>query len=63
MEFVKILRLKEVIYILYSYKRRSTFCLGTNVELYSKFNKRSVLRSQSRDTNRNVKRSVYCRYG
>ena len=28
-----------------------------------KINKRSVLRRQSRDTNRNRKRSVYCRYG
>ena len=26
-------------------------------------NKRSVLRRQSRDTNRNIKRSVYCQYG
>ena len=26
-------------------------------------NKRSVLRRQSRDTNRNTKRSVYCQYG
>ena len=25
--------------------------------------KRSVLRRQSRDTNRNIKRSVYCQYG
>ena len=25
-------------------------------------NKRSVLRRQSRDTNRNIKRSVYCQY-
>ena len=28
-----------------------------------KLNKRSVLRRQSRDTNRNIKRSVYCQYG
>ena len=27
-----------------------------------KLNKRSVLRRQSRDTNRNIKRSVYCQY-
>ena len=27
------------------------------------YNKRSVLRRQSRDTNRNIKRSVYCQYG
>ena len=27
------------------------------------FIKRSVLRRQSRDTNRNIKRSVYCQYG
>ena len=26
-------------------------------------NKLSVLRRQSRDTNRNIKRSVYCQYG
>ena len=26
-------------------------------------NKRSVLRRQSRDTNRNMKRLVYCQYG
>ena len=26
-------------------------------------NRRSVLRRQSRDTNRNIKRSVYCQYG
>ena len=25
--------------------------------------KRSVLRRQSRDTNQNIKRSVYCQYG
>ena len=25
--------------------------------------KRSVLRRQSKDTNRNIKRLVYCRYG
>ena len=30
-------------------------------ELY--INKRSVLRRQSRDTNRNIKRLVYCQYG
>ena len=29
----------------------------------SYFNKRSVLRRQGRDTNRNTKRSVYCQYG
>ena len=28
-----------------------------------KSHKRSVLRRQSRDTNRNIKRSVYCQYG
>ena len=28
-----------------------------------KENQRSVLRRQSRDTNRNIKRSVYCQYG
>ena len=27
------------------------------------YNKRSVLRRQSRDTNRNINRSVYCQYG
>ena len=27
------------------------------------YNKRSVLRRQSRDTNRNTKRSMYCQYG
>ena len=27
------------------------------------YNKRSVLRRQSRDTNQNIKRSVYCQYG
>ena len=27
------------------------------------YNKRSVVRSQSRDTNRNIKRLVYCQYG
>ena len=30
---------------------------------YSYYNKRSVLRRQSGDTNRNIKRSVYCQYG
>ena len=32
------------------------------VQLYIEDNKRSVLRRRSRDTNRNIKRSVYCRY-
>ena len=27
------------------------------------WNKRSVLRRQSRDTNRNIERSIYCQYG
>ena len=31
--------------------------------IYTILNKRSVLRRQSRDTNRNIKRSVYCQYG
>ena len=33
-----------------------------NLSIYI-MNKRSVLRRQSRDTNRNAKRSVYCQYG
>ena len=33
------------------------------IDLYIDHNKRSVLRRQSRDTNRNTKRSVYCQYG
>ena len=33
----------------------------THMDIY--VNKRSVLRRQSRDTNRNTKRSVYCQYG
>ena len=35
----------------------------TGLTRKSKLNKRSVLRRQSRDTNRNIKRSVYCQYG
>ena len=31
--------------------------------IYYSINKCSVLRRQSRDTNRNIKRSVYCQYG
>ena len=34
-----------------------------NIKEMLKKHKRSVLRKQSRDTNRNIKRSVYCQYG
>ena len=41
--------------------------VGTNVILLQQYyihnNKRDVLRRQSRDTNRKIKRSVYCQYG
>ena len=36
---------------------------GTPTILYFDLYKRSVLRSQSRDTNRNIKWSMYCQYG
>ena len=34
-----------------------------NKYIYLNLNKRSALRRQSRDTNRNMKKCVYCRYG
>ena len=46
-------------YIYDYFIRRIVVCLYYND--YS--SKRSVLRRQSRDTNRNIKRSVYCQYG
>ena len=45
----------EVGYSLYSALKISLY----RVVIY----KRSVLRRQSRDTNRNIKRLVYCQYG
>ena len=37
--------------------------LQHQLEKVKVIDKRSVLRRQSRDTNRNIKRSVYCQYG
>ena len=50
------------IYIIY-FRLSSTLTLICISRLVLYINKRSVLRRQSRDTNRNIKMLVYCQYG
>ena len=45
------------------YLKTAKISLKVKVGPQSDCNTRSVLRRQSRDTNRNIKRSVYCQYG
>ena len=42
-----------------------TLFINANCKRYNSYTayKRSVLRRQSRDTNKNIERSVYCQYG
>ena len=56
----------ELLWIQQAMKSRETVSTICAIEQYIKqmfYNKRGVLHRQSRDTNRNIKRSVYCQYG
>ena len=66
-ELVAFLKEKEILksFLDFCEHFKTGWCnVFVSVVQHNKFcNKRSVLRRQSGDTNRNIKRSVYCQYG
>ena len=53
------------LYLNTTYAAHYVYCIVCikNKYIYVNLNKRSALRRQGRDTNRNMKKFVYCRYG